>query len=183
MGLCVDWFRMVYSPTRSSDLFLILGCMIRWPPTSCTLAFPLCIPVLYGLLIPSSFFKLNKTALSNKVLCFVLCKVDVEVLMKILSHYKPTYTSFHLILWSKTFPTKVKPSKMLSKKMGQEKQKKRVQINSPFFCSQKWLNVSFHISCRHNLHTFVTLLFHPALACCLLVGFGRRAVSLKQIQN
>ena len=97
VGLCVDWSRMVYSPTGSSDLFLILGCMIRWPPTSCTWAFPLCIPVLYGLLIPSSFFKLNKTALSNKVLCFVLCKVDVEVLMKILSHYKPTYTSFHLI--------------------------------------------------------------------------------------
>ena len=36
---------MVYLPTGSSDLLLILGCMT---PTSCTGTFPLCILVLYG---------------------------------------------------------------------------------------------------------------------------------------
>ena len=51
----LDWSRMVYSPAERTDLFLILGCMTSNFLTS---AFPLCILVLYGELIPLSL--LNK---------------------------------------------------------------------------------------------------------------------------
>ena len=53
--LHLDWSRMVYSPAESTDLFLIIGCMTS---NFLTWAFPLCILVLYGELIPLSL--LNK---------------------------------------------------------------------------------------------------------------------------
>ena len=60
--------RMVYLPTGTSDLLLVLEYHNKsvWPPTSRTCAFLLCILVLSGELITIVLAKLNKLPVSIK---------------------------------------------------------------------------------------------------------------------
>ena len=50
------------------EVRICFGSSSAWPPTSCTWAFPLCIIILYGELIPSSFLNSTSPPNSNKPL-------------------------------------------------------------------------------------------------------------------